>query len=322
MPPTDYAVMSERATPPTMEEQDADLILTRLADTWLMAVGRPSSMTTVLGTLVGLVVAGIAMRTYFAPDWEKTAAACGILLLAALAIPLIAQAERRKEPQWAHAAAIHEKSLPGRVPADTLALLRDVTARMTIATGWRGAYLYVSPCTEQDRRSPHYAPCCTGGTWVRGGRLFVILGEHLVAGNPALALAVLGRERRHLCGWRLYLYAVATTAGMYGVMAAAWAVPWPTLLLPVAGLRLASVLLRWIVEIGCDIDGAGEAGADAMIAVVDLKEYDQRGERALWPPAKRAAVAVLRWVTGPEHPPYWLRRAMIRAAAEERKVSR
>jgi hypothetical protein len=315
MPPTEYAVMPDRGTPPTREETNAGLVLARQADTRLTAGTRPAGLVAMLVFLVSMVITGMWLRGCTAPDWEETAAAAGFLLMAALLVPLAAQSDKQKEPEWAQAARIQEKTLDGRVPADTLRLLRGVMARMTAATGWRAAYLYVSPCTERDQSSPHFGPCCAGGTWVRSGRLLVILGEHLVMGNPALALAVLGHERRHLYGWRLCTYTTATMAGTFGLLVAAWAVPWPLLLLPVAGLRLVSVLLHWAVEIGCDAGGAGEAGADAMIATVDYKEGCQRGERALWPPAKRAAVFVLRWMTGPEHPPAGLRRAAIRTLA-------
>jgi hypothetical protein len=319
--PVDYAVMRDRSTARTREQENADLLLTRQADTRMMAASRPAGMVAVLVFLVSQAITGMWMRSYAVPGWEETAAAAGFLLIAGIVFPVAVQAERRSEPDWAKAAAVHEASLAGRVPADTLALLREVMAKMTVATGWRGAYLYVSPCTEQDRQSPHFAPCCAGGTWVKGGRLLVILGEHLVMGNPALALAVLGHERRHLSGWRLHLYSVAQMVGTFGLLVAGWAVPWPLLLMAVAALRAATVLAHWAVEIGCDVGGAREVGIEAMIATVDYKDSCQRGERALWPPAKRAAVAILRWITGPEHPPTPMRRAMIRAAIRQRNNS-
>jgi len=317
MPPasTDYAVMRERATAETKQERNAGLILTRQADTRLTAGSSPGGMITILVFLASLVATGAWIRHLTVPDWQEAAAACAFLLVLAAVIPRTAQADRRKEPEWARAAAVHEQALSSRAPAATLALVRKAMAKMTISTGWRAAHLYVSPCTEQDGQSPHYGPCCAGATWVRSGRLLVILGEHLLAGEPELALATLGHERRHLNGWRLYLYSIGSTAGTFGLVVAAWAVPWPALLLPVAALRVVSTLTAWAVELGCDVGSARELGADAMTASVNYKERTRRGARAGWPPAKRLTVSVLTWVTGPEHPPYGMRRAAIRAFA-------
>ena len=317
MPPasTDYATMRERATVESKEERNASLVLTQTADTRLMAASRPGGMIPILIFLASRVVTGLWIRTLVAPHWPELAGACAFLLVLAVAIPRIAQADRSKEPQWARAAAVHQESLSSRAPAATLALVKDAMLRMTTSTRWRGAYLYVSPCTEEDGQSPHYGPCCAGATWVRGGRLLVILGEHILAGEPELALAVLGHERRHLGGWRLYLYSAGQTAGIFGLVVAAWAVPWPMLLLPVAALRVISTLIAWAVEVGCDVGSARELGAGAMTASVNYKERTMRGARAGWPPAKRLAVSVLAWVTGPEHPPFGMRRAAIRALA-------
>ncbi len=130
-----------------------------------------------------------------------------------------------------------------------------------------------------------------------------------------MALAVLGHERRHLYGWRLYLYSTGTAVGTFGLAVAFWAVPWPLVLPVVAALRVVSVLVCWAVEVGCDVGSAREHGAGAKIAAIDYKQRVVRGSRAGWPPAKRQAVRVLSWVTGPEHPPFGMRRWAIRALA-------
>ena len=57
------------------------------------------------------------------------------------------------------------------------------------------------------------------------------------------------------------------------------------------------------------------AGAGAMLAAVDYQERSRRGARALWPSWKRRAVIVLTCLAWPDHPPFSMRRAAIRALA-------
>jgi hypothetical protein len=186
MPPTDYATMRQPTAVPSKEEHNADLVLTQLADTRLMAPSRPGGMITMFVFLASMITTGLWIRSITTPNSQEIAGACILLLIVAVAIPHIVQAERKNDPQWARAAAVHQKSLTSRAPAATLALVKERMAKMTISTGWRAAFLHVSPCTEEDTRSPHHGPCCAGATWVRGGRLLVILGS---TGTPLPFLA-------------------------------------------------------------------------------------------------------------------------------------
>jgi hypothetical protein len=64
------------------------------------------------------------------------------------------------ESQWAPTAVTHERSLSGRISGDGLAKARALTAVVTDETRWRGAYLCVSGCTEDEparSRAPGWA---------------------------------------------------------------------------------------------------------------------------------------------------------------------
>ena len=295
------------------EQRNAELVLARLADARLMMAGRPSVMVATLIFLAVQVVTGLYIRGRIVPRGWEVAAVCGLLLVLAVALPAVLRAGKKSEPQWARAAAVHEQSLSGRLPAATLGLAREIMAAMTAGTRWRGSFLYISRCTEED--DVHYATCCAAGTYARGGRLLVILGEHLAAGPPELAVAVLGHERRHVSGWRLYLYSLAAVASVWGLAVAGWAVPWPALLLVAAALRVVTTALFWTIEISCDVGSARDTSAGAMLAAVDYQERTRRGARALWPSWKRRAVIVLTCLAWPDHPPFSMRRAAVRALA-------
>jgi hypothetical protein len=76
-----------------------------------------------------------------------------------------------------------------------------------------------------------------------------------------------------------------------------------------------AVLLLWAVEVSCDIGGARDTSAGAMIESVNYKQRTKEGARALWPAGQRWTANILTWVTGPEHPPYAMRRWLIHRLA-------
>ena len=295
------------------EERRAELVLARLADTRLVMSSRALTKIVTVVLLVGQVVTGLWLRSLAVPDWQETAAACAFLLILALALPALFRRPRKKEPQWVRAAAVHERSLAGRIPRETHVMVGRLMKSMT-GRRWQGAHLYVSRCTEEEAGEAHYA---AGGTFVMGGRLLVILGEHLACGQAGLAAAVLGHERRHVTGWRMHAYALADIAGTWGLIVAGWAVPWPALLPVVAALRVAMTAVLWAIEISCDIGGGRDTSPAAMIATLDFKERAECGARALWPAGKRRAVSVLTWAAGQAHPPFRVRRAAIRRFCPE-----
>ncbi len=95
MPPaSDYATMRERETAESKEERNAGLVLARVADSRLVAASLPVGMIAVLVFLVVLAVTGLWIRTLVTPDWQEAAAACSVLLAAALILPLLVQMDR------------------------------------------------------------------------------------------------------------------------------------------------------------------------------------------------------------------------------------
>jgi hypothetical protein len=311
---TDYATMPENgAAAASREDRNAELVLSKITDRLVMT-SRTSVLILTAVALAGQVYTGAWLRTFLVPRGWQVTAAWALLVILGLAAPYLIRRPRSRQPQWARAADAHQRSLPGRVPDDMLAMLRRYTASMTSGTRWHGdARIYIAPCTQQDET--HFAACCTGGTIPLHGRLLVVLGEHLAMGPVPVAKAVLAHERRHISGWRLHLFALAAISGTWGLIIAGWTVPWPAALLPAAALRIAHVCASWLVEISCDIGSAREAGTAAMLAAVDFKERTEGRTRAALPPAKRWAHNALRWTAGPEHPPYSVRRWAIRAFA-------
>lgn len=320
MPASDYAVADDatarkREANMTSEEHDAQALLARLVDVPLMTASRPAGMIATLVDLAVLVAAGAGLRALATPDWRWVTAVCGALLLWALTGPRRMRGGRGKEPEWLRAAAVHGKELDSYAPEAKLALVRDAVSKTTAGTPWNGAHLYVPPCTQKDKQSPHYGPCCVGATRAKGRQVLVVIGEHLLRGEPALVLGTLAHERRHLQGWRPYAFWAASTAGVLGLAVASWALPWPVMLLAVAAMRVASALLYWAVELACDVGAAREVGPGPVTGAVAYKQRTQLAARARWSPARRRAVAMLAWVASPEHPPYALRRTAIRALA-------
>lgn len=321
---TDYPVMPERtAVAEGKKERKADLVLGKLADLLVMSSQTSTLVVTAVGT-AGLVGTGLSLRPWLAPRGWGVAAACALLVAVVLAVPARRRRRGKQEPKWARAAFAHEQSTWERLPEGMRTMLRDFTASMTAGTRWQdNARVYVARCTEEQEDEAHWAPCCTGGTMELNGRLLVILGEHLAVGPLALAGAVLAHERRHVSGWRLYPYVLAAFGGDLGLVIIGWAVtPWPVMLLAAVALRVAKTAITWAVEIGCDVGAAREKSAAAMLSTVDYLERTQGGTRALQPPAKRWALSVLTWLTGPGHPPYGVRRAAIRGLAGNRTAGR
>jgi hypothetical protein len=140
MPPaSDYATMPAGAgAVESKEERNAELILARLADARLVMSSRTSVKIATIVLVVSQVVTGLWLRNYLVPRGWEVAVACAFLVILALAAPAMSRGAGRKEPQWARAAAAHERSLPGRVPEEMLGMLREFTASMTAGTRWRG----------------------------------------------------------------------------------------------------------------------------------------------------------------------------------------
>jgi hypothetical protein len=64
------------------------------------------------------------------------------------------------------------------------------------------------------------------------------------------------------------------------------------------------VAALWVAEAACDLRAAHTEGHAAMLAAFEFYAPHYR-------PASPRAWATLAWITGPTHPPIWLRRLII-----------
>jgi hypothetical protein len=312
MPPTDYAVLPDGDIAEGKEERRAELVLSKLADRLVMTSRAPVLVIMVVSE-VSLVFTGLWLRTYLVPHGWDYVVPWAVLAVIALAAPSVKRRKGQAEPRWHRAADAHERYNWPRLPTETRIMLHEFTRSMTAATRWRGdAHVYIAPCTE-DEGTPHYAACCTGGTMILNGRLLVVVGEHLAMGDPGAARAVLGHERGHISGWRLYAYALAAITGTWGLVLVGWMItPWWVMLLIAVDLRLARVGVAWVVELACDVRGALAASPEAMVAALDFKRRTQGEALALRPRGQQLALRALSWLAAPEHPSYKVRRTVIR----------
>jgi hypothetical protein len=309
----DYPVLpAGSGTVDEKEASRAELVLARLADTQLMMARRPVMQIARAVMVAGQLASGALLRGQYALGWQEAAVTGAGLAVAALAVPAMARKPRKAVPPWASAAEAHEESLAGRLPEATRAVAQQAMST-TRAARLQGAHLYVPRCAEVE--PAHFSVCHEGATMVMSGRLLVILGEHLAGGPAARAAAVLGHERGHATGLRPYLSALAAMGGTWGLLVAAWALPWPTAIMAAIGLRVTATALAWLVEASCDLGGARDAGPAAMVEALEWRARAVARARALQPRRTRLAVSVLTWMVLPGHPPLALRRAAIRALA-------
>jgi Zn-dependent protease with chaperone function len=288
----------------------AELALSRIADSRANAVDSPALMIGFLIWIAVTIAAGMWLRARLAPRPWEIGTTCAVLLVAALILPWLTRRRGKREPKWVEAARIHERTFPGRIPPETVAAVGRIIDTMP-RKSWASAHLYVSRCT--DGESPHQGTCYAGGTFSINGRLLVLLGEHLATGPTYRASAVLGHEARHVYGWRLRLSTICGTAIAAGFAVIAWALPWPWMASAIPGIYAFNVLSGWAIEMSCDLGSAETHGPDAMLATLDYLARvlaDARAARTRW---SRYAHSVLKWATGPSHPPFPLRKAAIHA---------
>ncbi len=289
------------------ESRAADQVLARVADARvLMAVSVPARVMQA-GAVVVQTVTGAWVRGHVAVSWPLVTAC---LAVTALGLTLPRLARYRGEPWWVQAARVHARSLEARVPLPCL----DIAARHARVTGertGRDAYLYVPRCGQPGR--PHLGACHLAGVLHLNGRLLVVVGEHLASGPPHLVAGMLGREVRHVTGWRLPVTCLRVVLTVAGPFLLGWALP--PLVLPaiLAVFLVMMMVVSWVTEISCDL-GAARAGRPAgMLAALDYLSGVTAAGRAGVPAWKRYAASTLTWVTGPPLPPLRVRRSLVTA---------
>jgi hypothetical protein len=149
---------------------------------------------------------------------------------------------------------------PEGVPADTLSAVGGILAGFQSCRYPRGAWLEIIPGADPVRHG-----ICTragSGPELAAGGVQVVLGEHL-AQRPSAAAWVVAHEIRDPAGWAWRLYVISTTARLAAWPVAGWAVPWPWLLIALAGIQAAYTAAGWAIEISCDL--AARASRDAGV---------------------------------------------------------
>lgn len=300
-------------TPPA--GQDAAGIMADLTRPLARYAGSNLSDVVQIAGAAVMTAAGAGLRLAGSPGVVAMAVSvgCAVLVTVRVVVPLAVRQMPgyRREPPWAPAARALEQSMPDRVPAATLAVVRKYGPLITAARRRAEVFVYVAPCAGPDE---HTILCRAAAIWRPGGRLMVILGEH-AADDPAVTAASLGHEFGHVSGgtyWAFALVHGARQAGGWGWAAAgfigsAWG--WPGVLTAAAIFWAVSMLAAWTVEVACDRRAAraeGQSVARAGFRYMAAAMAADRTSSAV----RHAAAVALSWAAGPSHPPLRLRRRL------------
>jgi hypothetical protein len=290
----------------------AELTMARRVDGRFELAARNATLVTAVVVYAVLVIAGVWLRGRLVPQGWQVGAACALVAVLAWAGPWLAWVTGRKPPGWAASAEICERALTGRLPAETMEVVSRVIGRIRARGGrrWHAAHVYLSRCTSTE--PPDAGVCQTAGVVPMNGRLVVVIGEHMASGPAVITEATLAHESQHVRPVRMYLAWLGMLIRLPGWVILGWAVPWPALLPAALALHVAATVLSWAIEISCDLGGAADAGADAMLATLDhlsqtVTQLRKDRSRSAW-----YARAALMWIAGPTHPPLPLRRALLR----------
>ena len=290
----------------------ADLTMARRVDGRFELATRTGGFATVIVVYAVLTIAGVWLRTRLVPQGWQVAAACVLVAALAWACPWLSWVSGRKPPGWAASAQTCERALAGRIPAEIMEAVSRVISQIRGEGGrrWHGVNVYLSRCTSTE--PPDMGACQTAGVVPMNGRLVVFVGEHMASGSPVITAATLAHERRHVRPVRMYLAWLGMLSRLAGWVIIGWAVPWPALLPAALAFHVAVTLLSWAIEVSCDLGGAAEAGAGAMLAALNhLSRTAAQLSKDRSRPARYTRAALI-WTAGPAHPPLPLRRALLR----------
>jgi hypothetical protein len=309
---TDSHIQPAGQAPAGLADHKAELTMARRVDGRFESAARNAAFAAQIVAYAVLAIVGAWLRTRLIPGGWQIAAACALVAILAWACPLLGWAFGRKQPGWVTSAEICERALDDRIPAQVMEVVSQLISMIRSRGGrrWHGVHVYLSRCTSTE--PPDAGVCQTAGVVPVSGRLVVVIGEHLAAGEPMVTRAVLGHESQQVRPVRMYLAWLLGLSRLAGWVVIGWAVPWPVLLLALLAFHVTVTLLSWALEVSCDMGGATQAGVDAMLAALDhLSETvaQIRKDRSGWERYSRAA---LRWAAGPSHPPLPVRRALIR----------
>lgn len=243
------------------------------------------------------------------------AAFCAADITGRQVVCLVRARRYRRKSGWTAAAAVHAASLPGRVPAPTLAAASRYLPVIASARRHGRAWLYVAPCPGP--ALPCTMFCEVAGSAPLGGHVLVLLGQH-VAELPDVAAAALAHETAHYAGPARRVLVTARhvrETGSWGYAAAGLAgqalAGWPGAAAAGVVFHVLSILALWMAETWCDLAAARAEGWPASLAGF---AYMETRFRAAAPAGRagRVAAAVLDWAAGPLHPPVRLRRTLTR----------
>jgi hypothetical protein len=269
---------------------------------------------TFLALLLSCALSGALTRLLWAPGTGTA-----VLVTAAETAAGTALAYRAVRPRRSAATAVPPPGtwVPGQSPAG---ILPDGTASeiSKALAGLRsrrfpnGAWVEAFPCADPVR----HGLCRTAGSApdAKAGALRIAVGEHL-APHPLAAAAAVAHEARHVQGWTFLLYCAAMNARLSAWGLAGWVLPWPGMLVALAGIQAGYAVCAWVFELGCDLGAARVTGrATALAGTGYLRQVTREGKRSR-PAWQRYSLRLLDMLAAAfPHPPVWARALAIRMA--------
>jgi Zn-dependent protease with chaperone function len=295
------------------EELKAELVLGRVVQArtpGAVEAPRALAMASVgIVAAVALVAAGMWLRSHVALSGLAVAGVWAGLIGSGYVVAVVGRAVGKKAPEWVASAELHQRRVAARARPEVVAVIERVREELP-GRWWRSAHVYVAAC---ERNEPaHLGICQVGGVIPTGGRLLVLVGEHLASEPGRVVHAVLAHEGRHVGGWRFWVSTALGTCTFVGWFLLGFTVPWPWLLVGAAVMALTTTAVSWVIELACDAGSVRSAGQEATLEALDYTNGVVKRYRAACSPLVRHALAVTMWVVRAPHPPIVLRRAIVR----------
>ena len=286
-------------------------------DRLLDACTRGASGSTVwpLTILIVFALVGASLHWLIPAWWPLGAVFVSADLLTAIAVRRWAgRGTRLKPPQWAPDAERHMAGLALRLPPHVVSATRDFRATVEASRWhWPGVYALSPDCTH---RTPCTDRVCTGASsGIHGCRVLMLVGRHVLTdATQEQARAVLMHEAAHMRGWQPIAGQIQTALRLTVIIVVAWAVPTGRLAPALLALHVASILLRWTMEIGADL--AASRSTDPRTAADYLEHHHRRLATH-----RRSILARVTGALMPSHPPHKIRARILRSRLARRMYS-
>lgn len=267
-----------------------------------------------LRELAQLAGIGALLRLWVVPDATTAVIAWAVSLAVLTAMSYASFRPRRAAAGWPQAPGTW---VPGQppikdLPADTAWAIESVLGRFRSRRYPQGVRVEIIPCQHPVR----HGACNRAGAGHDIGAVRMFLGVHL-AEHPAEAAWVVAHESQHPVGVAWWAWSTATSARLIAWAVAGWAVPWPWLLVALAGIQAAYAAIGAAMEVYCDLRAThicGRGQGLAAFAFLRSAGAARRGSRSV--PGFFAQLLV--WVVAQTpHFSLRLRAAIIRVVFRE-----